>query len=190
MPRAGRSLATQIAKARRDHAHLEVMLARQGLSALDPESEAGKEVLALAWQLTDACSDKRPAAIALEGVRMFIENTLIRRNLFTQIAVLGGVVPTGFSKKAAAERSAWKAAMEAYQRCGPAIERACKLMGIEGFAEFAAGVGDDISELNKHLRELRERSASRTPSAAPQPAAAASGTLPNAPVEPDPNALA
>lgn len=160
MPR-GRSLATQIAKAQRDHAHLEVMLARKGLAAIDPDSEAGREVLELAELLTQACSKKRPAVIALQGVQMFVEQVILRRTLFTQIAALGGTVPTGSSRKAAAERSAWKAAMEAYQRCGPAMERACRLMGIEGFAEFSEKLGDDIGELNQHLRELRKRAEGR-----------------------------
>lgn len=156
-----RSLATQIAKAERDHAHLEVMLARKGLAAIDPDSAAGREVLDLAELLTQACSKKRPAVIALQGVQMFVEQVILRRTLFTQLAALGGTVPTGFSKKAAAERSAWKAAMDAYQRCGPAMERACRMMGIEGFAEFSEKIGDDLNELNQHLRALRERSEGR-----------------------------
>lgn len=152
----GKSLATHLAKVRQDHAMVEVIFARKGLSTIDPESAAGREVLELVDTLMHACSPKRSAAVALQGVQIFIEAVLLRRSLFTQICALGGVVPTGFTKKAAAERSAWKACMEAYNRMTPQMERACRLMGVEGFAEFAVNSSDDIGELTAHLKRLRE----------------------------------
>lgn len=135
----------------RDHNYLEHILKRKGVMAFDPSTPAGKEVLDLFEAFAAASNPRRDEMIRLQGVELAVEAVILRRSLMTQIFQIRRFDPR-HTKAGGARRSTFAAAIAAWNTASQQLERACKMMGIEGYAQIDPAA-DDQESLKELLRK-------------------------------------
>lgn len=141
----------------RDHNYLEHILKRKGVMAFDPSTPAGKEVLDLFEAFAAASNPRRDEIVRLQGVELAVEAVLLRRSLMTQIFQIRRFDPR-HTKAGGARRSTFAAAIAAWNTASQQLERACKMMGIEGYAQLDPAA-DDQASLKELLRKKAHQQA-------------------------------
>lgn len=142
---------------------LERVLKRRGLADIDPESAAGKEVKFLSDSFASVASPELPASVRMEGVRTAVHSVIMMRSLESQMYELGGVVPPGQTKFAAARRAQFNICVQSYARFVQLLGRGFRMMGVDGFSELKPEGDDELKEL---LRKIRPEDSAPPPATA------------------------
>lgn len=175
----------------RDHNYLDYLLKRKGVLAFNPNTEAGKEILDLFEAFASAANPRREEIIRLQGVEMAVEAVLLRRSLMTQIFQLRRFDPR-HTKAGGARRSAFSGAISAWNTASQQLERACKMMGIEGYAQLETLTEDTESLKSLLKKKANEQAAAEAVDAefTPVEASSTTGADPAPPACPSPESPA
>lgn len=176
-----------LAACRRDSAYLEQIVQRKGVLAFDPKTPAGKEVWDMFNAFVEASDPRRDASIRLQGVELAVEAILIRRAMMTQIINIGRF-STAPTQKGISRRSAMSAAIAAWNTAASQFEKACKMMGIKGYADLGPIIDnpDDLkSVLAKKAEEIKDAEFREVAGGPSTPGAAAAPPPPDASAAPE-----